>query len=69
MPVYNFVIESDGSEQDGDVRWTHLPSSDRARDYGRLFVQELKSRPEYQRRGLRMVIKNFDGDVLHIIPF
>jgi len=68
MPAYSFVVESDIGKNH-DVRWSYLPDHQRAHHYAHLIIQDLKTRPEYRDPNLKMIVRNRDGEVIHIIPF
>jgi hypothetical protein len=53
----------------GDARTTNLPSNDAVRRYARHIIGELKQRPDYDDPGLKLIVRNGDGDVVDVIPF
>jgi hypothetical protein len=68
MPWYSFTaVWPEGPS--GDVRTTNLPNHDAAGRYARLIIRELKERPDYRHPQLKMVVKDADGTVVHVVPF
>jgi hypothetical protein len=65
---YFFVLEG-FPETHGDRFGTLLPDDNAAHAYAKRTVQELKGAGGYDSPDLRMVVKNSDGDVIHVIPF
>jgi hypothetical protein len=65
MPAYTFEIRWDGGEE---VRWTYLPTDDKARDYARILFQSLKASGQYN-TSARMVVRNHDGATIAAIKF
>ena len=68
MPIYLFVVERDGRETD-DIRWSNLADDRRAQGYARLLIRELNERPRYRGLNVKMIVKDGDGLVIHVIPF
>ena len=48
---------------------TNLADNEKARRYAHLLIQELKRGSDYSDVGLRMVVRDDNGDTIHIIPF
>ena len=68
MPWYLFTASwPDGRSE--DARTTSLSDEDDARRYAQLIVRELKSRPDYRNGGQQMVVRDDDGNIVHIISF
>jgi hypothetical protein len=68
MPWYVFTaVWPEG--RSGDASTTNLPNNDAARRYARRIIGELKERSDYGDPGLKMIVRNGDGDVVDIIPF
>jgi hypothetical protein len=64
---YFFVVQwADGRST--DVGTTVLPDHNAAHRYARLMIRELKQRPDYRDPDLKMVVKDSDGEVIHVIP-
>lgn len=57
----------DGSSD--DARTTNLSDADAARRYAHLIIRELKERPDYCDSGLRMVVRDDNGDMIDVISF
>jgi hypothetical protein len=68
MPWYTFTAVWPDGVLD-DARTTNLPGHDAAGRYARLIIRELKERPDYGDPQLKMIVKDADGDVIHVIPF
>jgi hypothetical protein len=68
VPWYFFaVLKPDG--QLSDAGSTNLPDGQAARQYGTLIVGDLKRRGDYPGPGLKLLVKDDSGDVIHVIPF
>ena len=68
VPWYFFTASwPDGTSE--DARTTSLSDEDQARHYAHLIIRELKARPDYQHAGQRMVVRDDNGDTIHIISF
>jgi hypothetical protein len=68
MPWYSFTaVWPDGKS--GDARTTNLTDHDAASRYARLIIRELKQRPEFLDPNLQMIVRDADGEVIHVIPF
>jgi hypothetical protein len=52
-----------------DRRGTLLPNDDAALTYAKRIVRELKESGGYDNPDLKMIVKNSDGEVIHLIPF
>jgi hypothetical protein len=68
VPWYFFTTSwPDGTSE--DARSTSLSDEDQARHYAHLIIRELKARPDYRHAGQRMVVRDDNGDTIHIISF
>ena len=67
MPVYTFAVEP-GGRKNADIRWINLPDHGWAREHADLIIQALRQHPEYREPELKMVVKDCNGEVVHIIP-
>ena len=68
MPRYSFAALWP-DRKSGEAGSTRLADDDQARVYAHLLIREFRSRPDYREPGLRMIVRNGTGDVLHDIPF
>lgn len=48
---------------------TRLSDDDQARHYAKLLIRELKDRADHRDLGLRLIVRNDHGDLIHDIPF
>ena len=53
----------------GDASTTNLSGDKEARQYARLLIRELKERPHHSDPGMRVIVRNSNGDTIHNIPF
>jgi hypothetical protein len=68
VPWYFFTASRpDGTSE--DARTTSLSDEDQARHYAHLIIRELKARPDYRNAGQSMVVRDDNGDTIHIISF
>ena len=68
MPWYFFVAQwPDGRLNEAGT--TRLSDHEMARRYARLIIKELRQRPGYHDPELKMIVKDGNGDAIHIIPF
>jgi hypothetical protein len=68
MPWYSFAAQwPDGRSHDAGT--TRLSSHEMARRYARLIVEKLKHRQGHHNSEIKMIIKDGDGNVIHIITF
>jgi hypothetical protein len=68
MAWYFFVAQwTDGRSH--DLGTSNLVDHGAARRYARLIIRDLKERPDYHDPELKMIVKDGDGEVIHVIPF
>ena len=68
VPWY-FFTESWPDGRSEDARTTSLSDEDHARRYAHLIIRELKALPDYRNTAQRMMVRDDNGDILHIILF
>jgi Domain of unknown function (DUF6894) len=69
MTWYSFTAEWPDNIRSGDAGTTRLSDDSQARHFAMLLVRELRERAEYKHPGLRMIVRNAEGDVVHVISF
>jgi hypothetical protein len=69
VPWYFFTASWPDGTSEEDARTTSLSDEDQARHYAHLIIRELKARPGYRHAGQRMVVRDDNGDTIHIISF
>jgi hypothetical protein len=68
MPWYSFVAKwPDGRL--GQASTTRLSDHEMAYHYARLVIQELRQHSDYNDPELKMIVKDGDGEVIHMIAF
>lgn len=68
MPWYSFTaVWPDG--RSGDARSSNLPDHHAAGRYARLIIRDLKERTDYRDPQLKMIVKDPNGAITHIITF
>jgi hypothetical protein len=60
-------LAPDGASKDAGS--TNLPDDDAARHYGHLIIRELKQREGRHNPNLKLVVRNGNDNVSHVIPF
>ena len=67
-PWYSFAtLGPDSRSEDAGI--TSLSNDVQARHYAQLLVRELRSRPGYRVPGLRLIVRNDKGEIIHDLPF
>lgn len=66
MPRYFFMAQWPDGRSD-DAGTTNLPDDAAARRYAHLVIRELREHPAYRDPGLKMLVRNGAGDLLHVI--
>ena len=69
MPWYSFTAVWPDNNRSGEAGATRLSDHEQAQRYAHILIRELKEHPDYRDPGLKMVVRDGDGDVIHIIPF
>ena len=65
---YFFILQWPDHQHD-DPHGTDFPNDKAAQNYAKRIVRELKQAGGYDDPNLKMIVKDADGDVVHIIPF
>ena len=73
MPILNarryfFIIQWPDGQHD-DPHGTDFPRAEDALKYSNRIIRELKEAGGYDDPNLRMIVKDSEGDVVHVIPF
>jgi hypothetical protein len=68
MPSYSFTALWPDSRSH-DAGSTRLSDDDQARDYAKLLIRKLKGHSDYRDPGLRLLVRNSGGDLIHDMPF
>lgn len=66
---YFFILQGSDGLQDDDLNGTLFPSDAAAQEYAHRIVRELKEGKGYNSHKLEMIVKNSDGDIIHLITF
>jgi hypothetical protein len=66
MPRYFFMTQWPDGRSD-DAGTTSLPNDAAARRYAHLLIRDLRENPDYRDPGLKLFVRNGDGELLHAI--